>query len=100
MGTNFSTSDGLTTERDKLYYAERARGGAAMIIGHLQIADDVSVTAGTLVVSGTLASAVGVNGGGRLVGSSGTLNGRVAAYTGSAIAASVLGVCLVNGWRK
>lgn len=32
MGTNFSTSDGLTTERDKAYYAERARGGVAMIM--------------------------------------------------------------------
>ena len=32
MGTNYGTTDGLSTERDKLYYAERARGGAAMII--------------------------------------------------------------------
>jgi 2,4-dienoyl-CoA reductase-like NADH-dependent reductase (Old Yellow Enzyme family)/thioredoxin reductase len=32
MGTNFGTTDGLSTERDKLYYGERARGGAAMII--------------------------------------------------------------------
>ena len=32
MGTNFGTTDGLSTERDKLYYAERAVGGAAMII--------------------------------------------------------------------
>jgi len=32
MGTNFSTTDGLSTERDRLYYGERARGGAAMII--------------------------------------------------------------------
>lgn len=32
MGTNFSTSDGLTTERDKAYYAERAKGGVAMIM--------------------------------------------------------------------
>jgi len=32
MGTNYGTGDGLSTERDKLYYAERARGGAAMII--------------------------------------------------------------------
>lgn len=32
MGTNYGTSDGLSTERDKLYYAERAIGGAAMII--------------------------------------------------------------------
>ena len=32
LGTNFGTSDGFSTERDKIYYAERARGGAAMII--------------------------------------------------------------------
>jgi len=32
MGTNFSTSDGIITERDKLYYGERARGGVAMIM--------------------------------------------------------------------
>jgi 2,4-dienoyl-CoA reductase-like NADH-dependent reductase (Old Yellow Enzyme family) len=32
MGTNFGTTDGFSTERDKIYYTERARGGAAMII--------------------------------------------------------------------
>src|SRR5258706_16011042 len=32
MGTNFGTTDGYSTERDKFYYGERARGGAAMII--------------------------------------------------------------------
>jgi 2,4-dienoyl-CoA reductase-like NADH-dependent reductase (Old Yellow Enzyme family)/NADPH-dependent 2,4-dienoyl-CoA reductase/sulfur reductase-like enzyme len=32
MGTNYSTTDGLSTERDKLYYAERARGGVAAIM--------------------------------------------------------------------
>ena len=32
MGTNYGTTDGLSTERDKLYYGERAKGGAAMII--------------------------------------------------------------------
>jgi len=32
MGTNYSTTDGLSSERDKLYYAERARGGVAMIM--------------------------------------------------------------------
>ena len=32
MGTNYSTTDGLSTERDKRYYAERARGGVAMIM--------------------------------------------------------------------
>jgi 2,4-dienoyl-CoA reductase-like NADH-dependent reductase (Old Yellow Enzyme family) len=32
MGTNFGPTDGFSTERDKICYAERARGGAAMII--------------------------------------------------------------------
>lgn len=32
MGTNYSTTDGLSTERDKLYYEERAIGGVAMIM--------------------------------------------------------------------
>lgn len=32
MGTNYSTTDGLSTGRDKQYYAERARGGVAMIM--------------------------------------------------------------------
>lgn len=32
MGTNYGTTDGLSTERDKFYYGERAKGGAAMII--------------------------------------------------------------------
>src|SRR5882724_12652562 len=32
MGTNFGTTDGFSTERDKIYYAEQARGGAEMII--------------------------------------------------------------------
>ena len=32
LGTNFSSSDGLITERDKAYYAERAKGGVAMIM--------------------------------------------------------------------
>jgi len=32
MGTNYSTTDGLSTDRDKAYYAERARGGVAMIM--------------------------------------------------------------------
>ena len=32
MGTNYSTTDGLSTERDVHYYAERARGGVAMIM--------------------------------------------------------------------
>ncbi len=32
MGTNYSTTDGLSTARDVAYYAERARGGVAMIM--------------------------------------------------------------------
>ncbi|MFL9899977.1 NAD(P)/FAD-dependent oxidoreductase [Paraburkholderia fungorum] len=32
MGTNYSTTDGLSTQRDKQYYAERAKGGVAMIM--------------------------------------------------------------------
>jgi len=32
MAPNYSTTDGLSTERDKQYYAERARGGVAMIM--------------------------------------------------------------------
>ena len=32
MGTHYRTTDGLSTQRDKQYYAERARGGAAMIM--------------------------------------------------------------------
>lgn len=32
MGTNFSTTDGLSTERDRMYYAERAKGGVAAIM--------------------------------------------------------------------
>jgi 2,4-dienoyl-CoA reductase-like NADH-dependent reductase (Old Yellow Enzyme family)/thioredoxin reductase len=32
MGTNYGTSDGFSTDRDTRYYAERARGGVAMIV--------------------------------------------------------------------
>jgi len=32
MGTNYSTTDGFSTERDKRYYEERARGGVGMIM--------------------------------------------------------------------
>lgn len=32
MGTNYSTTDGLSTDRDKRYYAERALGGVGMIM--------------------------------------------------------------------
>lgn len=32
MGTNYSTTDGFSTERDKQYYEERARGGVGMIM--------------------------------------------------------------------
>jgi dimethylglycine catabolism A len=32
MGTNYGTTDGHSTDRDKAYYAERAKGGVAMVI--------------------------------------------------------------------
>jgi 2,4-dienoyl-CoA reductase-like NADH-dependent reductase (Old Yellow Enzyme family)/thioredoxin reductase len=32
MGTNYGTSDGFSTDRDKQYYGERAKGGVAMIV--------------------------------------------------------------------
>lgn len=32
MGTNFGSSDGLSTERDRQYYVERAKGGVAAIV--------------------------------------------------------------------
>ena len=32
MGTNYGTSDGFSSDRDKRYYAERAKGGVAMIV--------------------------------------------------------------------
>lgn len=32
MGTNFGSSDGLSTERDRQYYEERAKGGVAAIV--------------------------------------------------------------------
>src|SRR5262249_55917178 len=32
MGTNYGTTDGFSTDRDKRYYAERARGGVALIV--------------------------------------------------------------------
>ena len=38
MGTNFSTTDGLSTVRDRQYYAERARGGVALIMTEAMVA--------------------------------------------------------------
>lgn len=32
MGTNYSTTDGISTERDKQYYVQRAIGGVSMIM--------------------------------------------------------------------
>ena len=32
IGTNYGTSDGYASERDKAYYVERARGGVALIM--------------------------------------------------------------------
>ncbi len=37
MGTNYSTTDGFSTQRDCEYYAERARGGVAMIMTEAMI---------------------------------------------------------------
>ncbi len=42
MGSNFGTSDGIPTERDKLYYAERARGGVAMIVTEAMVMSEKS----------------------------------------------------------
>ena len=40
MGTNYSTTDGISTERDKQYYAERARGGVAMIMTEAMVVNE------------------------------------------------------------
>src|SRR5919107_991788 len=40
MGTNYSTTDGLSTARDKVYYAERARGGVAMIMTEAMVVSE------------------------------------------------------------
>ncbi len=40
MGTNYSTSDGLSTERDRQYYAERAKGGVAAIVTEAMAVSD------------------------------------------------------------
>lgn len=37
MGTNYSTTDGFSTQRDCEYYAERARGGVAMVMTEAMI---------------------------------------------------------------
>ena len=61
-----------------------------------------TVTAGTLIVTGKLASAVGVNNGGRLVGSSGTLNGLVTANSGGVVSGTGTfagGVSVLSGGK-
>ena len=42
MGTNYSTTDGLSTQRDCEYYAERARGGVAMIMTEAMIVTETA----------------------------------------------------------
>jgi len=42
MGTNYSTTDGLSTQRDCEYYAERARGGVAMIMTEAMIVTEAA----------------------------------------------------------
>jgi len=42
MGTNYSTTDGLSTQRDCEYYAERAKGGVAMIMTEAMIVTEAA----------------------------------------------------------
>jgi 2,4-dienoyl-CoA reductase-like NADH-dependent reductase (Old Yellow Enzyme family)/thioredoxin reductase len=42
MGTNYSTTDGFSTQRDSEYYAERARGGVAMIMTEAMIVTETA----------------------------------------------------------
>jgi dimethylglycine catabolism A len=42
MGTNYSTTDGFSTERDCKYYAERAKGGVAMIMTEAMIVTEAA----------------------------------------------------------
>jgi len=42
MGTNYSTTDGFSTQRDCEYYAERARGGVAMIMTEAMIVTEAA----------------------------------------------------------
>lgn len=42
MGTNYSTTDGLSTQRDRAYYAERARGGVAMIMTEAMVVTELA----------------------------------------------------------
>ncbi|CAN5122747.1 FAD-dependent oxidoreductase [soil metagenome] len=42
MGTNYSTTDGLSTERDRRYYAERALGGVAMIMTEAMVVNEAA----------------------------------------------------------
>ncbi len=42
MGTNYSTTDGISTERDRHYYAERARGGVGMIMTEAMVVTPIA----------------------------------------------------------
>jgi len=42
MGTNYSTTDGLSTHRDRAYYAERARGGVGMIMTEAMVVTEMA----------------------------------------------------------
>lgn len=44
MGTNYSTTDGVSSERDKLYYGERARGGVGMIMTEAMVVTEFART--------------------------------------------------------
>ena len=39
MGTNFGTTDGFASDRDTRYYAERAKGGVALVTTEAMVAD-------------------------------------------------------------
>jgi 2,4-dienoyl-CoA reductase-like NADH-dependent reductase (Old Yellow Enzyme family)/thioredoxin reductase len=42
MGTNYSTTDGLSTHRDRAYYAERAKGGVGMIMTEAMVVTEMA----------------------------------------------------------
>src|SRR5579872_1075802 len=42
MGTNYSTTDGTSSDRDHRYYVERARGGVAMVMTEAMVTTDVA----------------------------------------------------------
>jgi 2,4-dienoyl-CoA reductase-like NADH-dependent reductase (Old Yellow Enzyme family) len=56
IGTNFGTTDGFSTERDKIYCAVRARGGAAMIITEAMVVSAMRAIIAPRSASSTIAS--------------------------------------------